>query len=798
MSNISLESWESARGEKSRRPRGPKPVARGQLLKATAWLDGDFAWHEGALALDARGQINSADQAQIARAGRALDKLEAREVQQSVVAARRQKWRLLRKLGALQALDFDKLCAVSRRRNPAALGRLAPLLVLEALNVELPQSPARALLLAWPHSQNALESVLADEDLPQSARELAAFVIGAALAPIAHLPRHWRGVAASGARLHQELSEFEAPQLLLRAMSANAATATRLVALCQSQAPFAPDCSALQRLEHAHGIARALEIGEQLASLGDVWPEFPDVALCENGKNARLLREARVDWRVARRAWKDECRAILPQLAARDASAIEPFLRLAQAFIGAAGAPLRYDSPKHRAPFVRDVDTLAFAGEATAKLANWTLSLGREIVANTNALSDVTGCLELWREVAEYHLDWALAAGARRRRYHSSERWAGALRDGFNCSRVALSRVMKIGGVALARRAWQHKNHQVWSVHHRDEGECRWPAPASLESWVQMVTELPELEVSPWEWDEFRGQFALPRRRAELAQLLDATRTLAPAVRAQVIAGLVKWSPARAEARAIWPHLAPIVRALAPVLCARETRHLRGTIKTICELCALCHNLNLPAELWGGIALTTLEICDSTLNLAHLETDCFIALRLCCTVPADAILAQFRATLGHALRLPRDDEGYDLENALPGARLTVGRPQLARALRDGLEVAPARALQALEHLAALRKLHQLETLQILESSAPDLDDSWDEIALLSPAIEQLARDYAHFQNLAGEAATPPAGARKILDWPRKWAREIESLQSRVAANMQLDRTFGKSARAFAR
>ena len=138
MPKITLENWECARGEKSRRPRGPKPVARGQLLRATAWLGGALVWHDGALGWQVETQIVVADADKIERAGRALDRLDARGVEGETIAARREKWRLARRLGALQARDLDRLCAISRRRNPAALARLAPLLVTEALDAELP------------------------------------------------------------------------------------------------------------------------------------------------------------------------------------------------------------------------------------------------------------------------------------------------------------------------------------------------------------------------------------------------------------------------------------------------------------------------------------------------------------------------------------------------------------------------------------------------------------------------------------------------------------------------------------
>ena len=786
MSNITLENWESARGEKSRRPRGPKPVARGQWLKACAWLDGDFVWHQGALALDARGQIVVADEIQIERAGRVLDKLEAREIQRVVVETRRQKWRLSRKLGAIEALDLDKLCAVSRRRNPAALERLATLLVVESLDVELPQSPARALLRAWPHSQSALESVVADEAWPQPARELAAFTIGAA-APleIARLPRQWRGVAALGARLQLELQTFESPALLLRAARADAATSRRLWALCQSDAPFAPDIAALRRLEKTHGLARALEIGEQLIGVGEVWPDLPAVALCENGKNARLMREARLVWRMARRDWNAQCRAFLPQLAARDADAIAPFVRLARLLIGAACEPLRYDSPKHRAPFVRDVKSLGFAAAASAEMANWSLVLGREICDNATQIPDGARCLELWFDVVQNQLNWALAPGARGRK-RNAVAWAKALREGFGVAANALKRIMRAGGFDLARHAWERKTYGEWGRCHYQNGRERWPAPAALESWVQMVTELPELKLSPGQWSAFRNNFAAPLSGALMKELLDVTRVLAPAACAHCIEGLVNWSLYKGCNRALWPHFAPVLRAIMPRLAALELRHVEDAIDTVCNLCAKCHKLELAAEHWPAIARVALENCQEQTNMGQHESCCVLALRLSCAASGDDIAATFGATLEAALCAPFGAHDYGLDNALPGARVARGRPALAHALICGLQIAPARTLSALEHLAALEKMHQLEKLRVLENPAPDLNDSWHEIARISPAIARLARETMRWQTLAGTDVSPPAGARKILDWPRKWAREIEALENRVAANPPLN------------
>ena len=337
MSTLSLENWEHARGERARRARGAKPVARGQRLKATAWLEGEIVWRDGAVGWETASQIVVPDAAQIEGARRVLLPLGRDEI----AARRLEKWELARKLGPLRAPDLALLCAASRRRNPAALGRLAPLLVVEALGVELPHSPARALGLAWPHSQSALEGVIFDETWPRGARELAAFVAGAA-DPVfaARLPRtardgtSLRAIAAWGARWQREANWLAsvAPALMLEAARRGEATARAGLELSASAAPFAPDAPALFRLIRAHGIEGGLAVGAQLARIELEWPSLPALP-CPLPCRASRPRRVTLKWRAARRDLEAHWRELLPALAERDPDAIAPFLRLSQIFL---------------------------------------------------------------------------------------------------------------------------------------------------------------------------------------------------------------------------------------------------------------------------------------------------------------------------------------------------------------------------------------------------------------------------------------------------------------------------------
>ena len=796
MSNITLENWENARGEQPRRlQRGPKPVAQGQLLKATAWLDGDLCWHEGALGWRVNGQIVGADAAQIERAGRALDKLEARDVARATVAARREKWRLARKLGALKARDLDKLCAVSRRRNPAALKRLAPLLVLEALDVELPHSPARALLLAWPHSQSALESVVLDDQCPRAARELAAFMRGATGAQNAQLPKHLRGVAALGARLHRELKTWDAPQLLLCAARENAELAPRLVALRGSHAPFAPDCAALQKLARAHGIERALEIGEELSALELVWPVLPAMSQPEGARQEWLAHEARVLWRRAGRELAEHWRRLLPLLAQSEPQSVAPFVELSRALLQVAARvqpAWKGKGKRRRVTGVPRIESVALGAYVLSDMTRWINRLGNEAAS----ASDPTIVLRLWHEVALHH---ACEAAAPRVREQTdclgliSNRWFGTLKRNCQNDIVGLTRVARAGGLDVALDAWRARRHNTLG-NARGRGtdaSSRWPAPEVVESWLRVLREIPDFKSSPWEWNRLLKRCGGADARALLWRVVEATRGESSLVRAHLVEGLHWWHPTRAERRAVWPHFPAVMRAIAPLLGRWEMDDVSEAVETICEICVLAADARIAPAQWPAVAGVVLEVWEAQrakdCEFYRQESASKIALALCGDElnRDENVLPLLRATLENSYQMlaGEDVETYEIRQ---GALVAQGRAQLARALRCGLEIAPARALKSLEYLAALRKTHQLDSLQILENSAPDLDESWLEIAQISPEIAALARDTAGWQTLAGEAATPPPGALKIVDWPRKWAREIEALQNRVADNPQLN------------
>ena len=786
MSNITLENWECARGEQPRRPRGPKPVAHGQLLKATLWLDGDFVWRDGALNFGRNGQMVAFDEAQIARAGRALDTLEAREIERATTETRRARWRLARKLGALEARDFDKLCAQSRRRNPVALQRLAPLLVLESLNVELPQSPAQALLLAWPHSRGALESVVGDEDWPREARELAAFVFGAgAPASISQLPRQWRAVAALGARLECELKLFERPELLLRASREDEALVARILALKASRAPFAPDVCALANLVRAHGLERGILIGEQLADIGELWPELPISVCHEDERSTVITRRANVIWRRTRRGWQRECRQQLLALAIHNSLAIEPFTQVCRELLAfpqeLLARPKRGRKSLRRLPR-QSVDAALFCAQANFFAARKTLSLARRARNGPDAAS----FLELWRETAV-----STFQTCRSQRYAAddpkvSQNWFDALMREIEGEFGPLARLANIGGGAFARTIRERGQHL--QLGRASALETRSASAECIQSWVQMVDELPINYYSLRRWCRLWSKFDDGRARQILPALVRATRGAPDKARAAMMSGVLRTMPSRFGAREIWPHLPALLRLFAPLMADWNARCVISASASLRQIAGICHRFEISCEHWALLVRAGIENrghiapadCDECAQL------CEIVARVClaCETPQVAVLeTEMRATLGHAMiTLP---ETTAIENALPGARLAQGRPQLARALRCGLEVAPTRTLAALEHLAALENMHQLDALQSLEIPAPDLEASWDEIAALSPALAAIARDYASWQTLAGAENCPPGGARKILDWPRKWAREIEALHIRADGNSHL-------------
>ena len=789
MSKITLENWENARGEKPRRPRGPKPVARGQLLKSTAWLDGDLTWHDGALGWKTGAQIVVPDETQIERAGRVLDKLEARDIERQAVSLRRQKWRLARKLGTLQTRDLDKLCAASRRRNPAALARLAPLLVLESLGIELPQSPARALFGAWPHSQSALEAVASNEEWPSEARELAAFITGAAEpCALATLPKFLRGVAALGARFETEVSAFGWPQLLLKMGCENEKLTRQIVGMSASRAPFAPDARALKRLVEAHGLTATWQVATQLCSVEIGWPELPAYLGLASPAEEKMARETALLWRRARREWQSEMGRILARLALEAPAAIEPFVQLASDLRATAtqvAERSRWSHKKRRFLAPDCVETAAFVALVTAEMPALLTKLA-QLALQTPHVAD---CLYLWREVAKKCRDESpVAQTCRRGVTLSAQNWTSKYKCRLEVETQTLARLARLTGADFARWAWQQGRHRELANSSQYRNGQRRPEAPVIASWGQLLKEFPTLSgVALWEWDRLHRSIG-PGARGVVAALIDATRVESPTARALIIEGLFWSVPDDSGSPVLWGHLSAMVRASAAIL-GECGDNIEGATDAVLELGRLCQRLDVEPALRAPLARSFATIYRAHLKAKEWHGDpdlaAKIALQLGHLSASDAtLIGNFERNLRHtfeALFADRDSS-KEIARALD---LTGVRPRLTRALCYGLEVAPARTLSAMEHLVALGKAHQLDALQVLEMPAPELDAQWQETAQISPAIAQLARELASWQTLAGAEAEPPSGALKILNWPRKWAREIEALESKVAANPKL-------------
>lgn len=794
MSTLTLENWENARGERARRPRGAKPVARGQRLKSTAWLDGEMVWHDGALGWKTPGQIFVPDAAQIERAKSDLDKLPASET----VQRRLEKWRLARKLGAVQARDLAHLCAVSRRRNPAALRKLAPLLVLESLGVSLPHSPARALGLAWPHSQSALESVVEDEMWPLQARQLAAFVAGAN-GGIESLPRPLRGVAALGARWQREANWLQtiAPVLMLETARLNDETARRLVQLSGCAALFAPDAAVLGQLLRAHGIEGGLQVGEQLAALELRWPQLPDFTPAESVESCQLAHQTRVEMRRAERDLRADWREIALAMALRAPATLALWGEFSQLLLDAAPDLVARVGGRNRRSKARNLlrsqtlDGAVFLAAMTLPLAQWLVRLGRQSLQSF----DPALCLRLWCEVARRHLEQTPAPRLGRRvKREAGRQWFIALERGFEADAVPLLRVARAGGIEVALAAWERKHHR--SLGYKYGCYARVPASSRvlLESWAAIARELPVCSFTPEEWTELWAPFEPSHARQIIAALRDAMRPLPPPSRAAVWENLVDLVPTRAQASAVWPHLPAVLRAVAPLLSQWEKRAVSDGIGLLCAVGEIGHDWGVPAALWPVLARVAAESCAAARALDADLPDPKIAYKIALFLsvavsPSEAALPdEFRATLGVvAPSLTVDAEIW--ETALPGARAARGRPQLARALIHGLQIAPERALRALKYLAVLQREDRAQTrgaqtLDALETQAPTLAPSWDTALKTAPELESATREYAAWKARAGENTDPPPGVGKVLDWPRKWAREIEALESKLAAQPQ--------------
>lgn len=289
---------ESENLHRKTRKRGPKPGNLRAEFAATAWLDGDLLWREGRAVWRVENRILTIGPRELDAVSRALSSLgrnekAARRLEtnfDSWHARRLAQWQHACLLAAIRAPDLETLTSPSRRRNPAALERLALLLAVEASVAKpLPVSPARALFAAFsatqPDLQRALQVVMRDEKQPMRARALAALAIGAAR-PFDALPGQpfLRRAARYGARFGFPISPELCVALLENDSNAEAAVRylqnlledrARFRSLKSALSPLGFDAPQLLNLQRAGRDAESLAVLAQAASqLADPFPSF--------------------------------------------------------------------------------------------------------------------------------------------------------------------------------------------------------------------------------------------------------------------------------------------------------------------------------------------------------------------------------------------------------------------------------------------------------------------------------------------------------------------------------------------
>ncbi|HEX8463216.1 MAG TPA: hypothetical protein VF627_01240, partial [Abditibacterium sp.] len=683
-----------------------------------------------------------------------------------------------RVLAAVRAPDLELLCSPSRRRNPAALERLAALLIVEASVAQpLPHSPSRALFEAWPHSQNVLKTLRNDESQPLRARALAALVRGATT-PLEALPGEpfLRRAARFGARFGFP----RAPQLVLALLQKGGreieADVLRIEKTLESDSLFGFDIAALMSLHRAEVAAADLaNVAETASDFTDPFPSLRFVPVAPKRFDLDAERALCARWNALR---VDFCAALRPSLIQvarsgkpRDLELVFELLHhLLTVPLGALGT---CKVERNSLPRRSERDLPSFETSCAAALETI-----RDVVSNAVHSSEPGALLELLIEAAATsEIEGAVANS-------SSAAWAAKWAEWAKWEApnrlTVLTRLAEKAGVAAAREALRLDCLRVWKrPRHLDAEMTRlvieiaaWAPPGAS----NLVYRFERMH-SAWKGASAARTALRPLQRA----LEDADGDERARWLAEILDSIDSGRGARAELPAM-VRLLPLMRRIAG---AAGADFPRGDLSD----CSVALWRTLPGEAaldarlgWLGSEMERHwheskreeNAAKRALDWTHLAALSGFMSQLCADDEA-----QFRRAMTACWKFSAQADDVEWDTVSRGAKLAFGFPHLAAALRENVARAPHRCFDLLEKLGPLDRFKALcAPLETRREATEDFDAHWRPILEIDAEFETLALRFTAAKTELSESAAPPAGALKIAAWPQKIDAEIAALQCR--------------------
>lgn len=781
-----MSDWPDFPPEIKPKPRGPHPLAVKMLAAQTAWLDAPLERRGAQVGWKIGEDWLAPDAAKLGETERALKTLKRHEKSATREIEEFATWLKTRE----KQLAIVKKLAVLRIGETKEIPVLVNWLWVEALAPQSWENAPSAQLAARPDANGPLEFLARDERAPLSARALAALILGARgqkrPADEGWIRRAWAFGVRHGLT--------EAPALAAQLLENGGEVAARRALRALKGGPQSLDAETLRlALNRGFEPEKVVQMAGIAAGLGEIWPVWDWPIPSDIGGIKRLeaaRRKAPKVWREFEGRW----RKIWRELAQKTGQS-EVLINAHRFAVELALAPLELRESLNRAANGAAIAGIKSPAEKHGENPLLLIEMTEAVLEFVSSILSEAASLEPSTDAA--FIEWLgeNGRGAMHISNFGGKKFAGKPHKILAIWRNWLHkqrsrhfdpmRCLFARHPEIAREALQRGLHRVlWHYRWRD-GE--------LDTLFLRICALANNERST----AFRvGDALTTLKSAELARavfapIISASESLEPAWRAKVLDAaleLTVYSPS--ELRHFLPRLAPFFATIAVWTEKPENAGEDSDFNTYRWLEAAHELIELERE---GYKMPDAVGC---LQFALRETngswdadytlECWIDLWMRLSV----VLAQGEPEkfqrffqVGWKIGASRD---FRWSPVFAGVKALRAYPFLIGPLVANWEKQPARCLKLLERLGHANRLgpDAIAGLTIWKNEipTPDLPEDWAEI----PAeLESVARRYLGACQLAGKNGELPSGARKILDWPCKWAKEIEFLSAKVAQNPAL-------------